>query len=67
MDEKFSSVTSALRTGRVWLGRWASKRIIYGAAIGLLVVGSFARLILLLEHTGAVSYTHLTLPTICSV
>ncbi len=33
--------------------RWASKRIIYGAAIGLLVVGSFARLILLLEHTGA--------------
>jgi peptidoglycan/LPS O-acetylase OafA/YrhL len=32
--------------------RWASKRIIYGAAIGLLVVGSFARLILLLEHTG---------------
>ena len=32
--------------------RWASKRIVCGAAIGLLVVGSLARLILLLKHTG---------------
>ena len=64
LSEYFQSYLTALQSYDVVGAFWVNIQLAFWAALGSAVLGT---VLALMRISPAVSYTHLTLPTICSV